>query len=232
MIKPTDHIIQFENVSFAYPGNKVLFQKLSIGLTPGTFYHVKGPSGSGKSTLLRLVIRLEEPTQGRILFKKTPLSDTYPPHLRRAVLYLPQTPVAIDGAVREYLLLPFMFKANQALEKPGDSQLMERLKAFLLDDIHLDDHVQTLSVGQLQRLCFIRGLLLSPAVLLLDEPTSSLDQQSAAVVRDHIEKLCNTSGMTILMISHEDVLPGSLTHRSLIVADGLVKEISGTQESA
>ena len=64
---------------------------------------------------------------------------------------------------------------------------------FLGDNVHLDDHAQTLSVGQLQRLCFIRGMLLSPAVLLLDEPTSSLDQQSAAIVIDHIETLCKTS---------------------------------------
>ncbi len=231
MAKPTDHIIYFENVSFAYSGDKVLFRKLSLGIKPGTFYHVKGLSGSGKSTFLRLIIRLEEPAQGRILFKGTPLTDTYPPHLRRAILYLPQTPVAIDGTVREYLLLPFTFKANQDLEKPDDSRLMERLKVFLLDDIRLDDHTQTLSMGQLQRLCFIRGLLLSPAVLLLDEPTSSLDRQSAAIVRNHIEKLCKASGMTILMVSHEDVLPGSLKCRSLIVADGLVNEISGIQES-
>jgi len=230
--KQTDHILHFENVSFSYPGDKVLFRKQSFGIGAGAFYHVKGPSGAGKSTLLRLIIRLEEPTQGRILFKKTPLSDTYPPHLRRAILYLPQTPVAIDGAVREYLLLPFTFKANQDLEKPDDSQLMERLKDFLLNDVRLDDHTQTLSLGQLQRLCFIRGLLLSPSVLLLDEPTSSLDRQSAAIVRGHIEKLCKASGLTILMVSHEDILPGSLKYRSLIVADGLVNEISETQESA
>ncbi|MBW1865049.1 MAG: ATP-binding cassette domain-containing protein, partial [Deltaproteobacteria bacterium] len=156
MNKQADHIIVFENVSFAYPGDKVLFQKLSMGITPGTFYHVKGPSGSGKSTLLRLIIRLEEPTQGHILFNGAPLTGTYPPHLRRAILYLPQTPVAMDGSVRDYLLLPFTFKANQDLQKPDDSHLMEQLKAFLLDDVHLNDHVQTLSVGQLQRLCFIR----------------------------------------------------------------------------
>ncbi len=228
--KQPDHIIHFENVSFAYPGDKVLFRKLSLGITPGTFYHVKGPSGSGKSTLLRLIIRLEEPTQGRILFNGAPLADTYPPHLRRAILYLPQTPVAIDGSVREYLLLPFTFKANQDLQKPDDSQLMERLKAFLLNDIHLNDHAQTLSVGQLQRLCFIRGMLLSPAVLLLDEPTSSLDKQSAAIVIDHIEKLCKTSSLAILMVSHEEVLPGSLKFRSLMVADSKVSEIFGIQE--
>jgi ABC-type multidrug transport system fused ATPase/permease subunit len=51
MNKQADHIIDFENISFAYPGDKVLFQKLSMGIAPGTFYHVKGPSGSGLSVV-------------------------------------------------------------------------------------------------------------------------------------------------------------------------------------
>ena len=226
MAKASDHIIHFGNVSFAYPDHKVIFQNLSLGIAPGVFYHVKGPSGAGKSTLLRLIIRLEEPNLGRILLKGASLSDIHPTHLRRAILYLPQTPVAIDGSVREYLLLPFTFKANQDLQKPDDSQLSEQLKVFLLDDVSLDDHAQTLSVGQLQRLCFIRGSLLSPEVLLLDEPTSALDPKSAAVVTNHIETLCEESRLTILMVSHGDVFSDSRACRTLVVADGWVKEIT------
>ena len=224
MINPSDPIIHFNNVSFSYPGDRLIFRNLSLGITPGTFYHVKGPSGTGKSTFLRLIIRLEDPTQGRILFNRTPLPEIYPPYLRRSILYLPQIPVAMDGSVRDFLLLPFMFKANRDLEKPDDSRLMEQLKTFLLDDIHLDDHAQTLSTGQLQRLSFIRGLLLSPAVLLLDEPTSSLDPQSAGIVRSHIEKLGVTSGLTILMVSHENILPGALSFCTLTLTDGKVIE--------
>jgi len=215
-----------ENVSFSYPGNKVLFHNLSLELTTGSFYHVTGASGSGKSTFLRLLIRLEEPDRGHIHFNQTPLPDIYPPHLRRSILYLPQTPLAMEGSVRDYLLLPFFFKANQDLHKPGDSRLMEQLNLFLLDAIRLDDAVQTLSLGQLQRLCFIRGMLLSPDVLLLDEPTSSLDQKSAAIVTDQIETLCRESRLTILMVSHADVLPGIETVRPLLVTDGQVKELA------
>lgn len=224
MSKTSHHIIHFENVSFSYPGDKTVFRNLSMGITPDTFYRVTGPSGSGKSTLLRLIIRLEEPTQGHIQFNGAPLKDTYPPHLRRSILYLPQTPVAMDGSVRDYLLLPFTFKANQDLQRPDDLHLQAQLKAFLLDDVRLNDHAQTLSVGQLQRLCFIRGMLLSPSVLLLDEPTSSLDQKSAAIVMCHIETLCKTACLTILMVSHGNVHSGSHAFRTLMVANGHVKE--------
>jgi putative ABC transport system ATP-binding protein len=228
--KPPDHIIHFDDVSFSYPGDRILFQNLSLGIRTGVLYHVRGASGVGKSTFLRLIIRLEEPTQGQIFFKGVPLADTNPPHLRRSILYLPQTPVAIDGSVKDNLLLPFTFKANQDLQKPDDIHLTEQLKRFLLDDVRLGDHAQTLSVGQLQRLCFIRGMLLSPSVLLLDEPTSSLDSKSAAIVIDHIETMCKTFGFTILVVSHGDVFSRSLKYHTLMVADGLVRKISRRKE--
>jgi putative ABC transport system ATP-binding protein len=126
--------------------------------------------------------------------------------------------------VRDLLLLPFTFKANRDLQKPDDVHLAAQLKKFLLDDVRLGDHAQTLSVGQLQRLCFIRGMLLSPSVLLLDEPTSSLDQQSAAIVIDHIKTVCKTSGVTTLMVSHGGALSKTLKCRSLMVAGGSVME--------
>jgi len=172
------------------------------------------------------MIRLEQPTQGEILFKGQPLSQFDPPRLRRSILYLPQTPVAIDGAIRDFLLMPFAFKANQNLDVPTNAHLKERLKVFRMEDLHLTDPTQTLSVGQLQRLCFIRGLLLSPEVLLLDEPTSALDPKSAIILTDHMQTLCQTLGMTILLVSHDSAIPTSLIHRSMKVAGGRVKALS------
>lgn len=198
-------VIQFRNVSFGYPGGKSILKQVSLDIEAGQFYHLKGPSGSGKSSFLRLLIRLEEPTHGRILFHGKPLSEFYPPHLRRVVLYLPQTPVATDSAVKNFLLQPFVFKANQDLTPPAESQLKNRLMQFHLADIRLSDHVQTLSVGQLQRLGFIRGLLLSPDVLLLDEPTSALDQESADILETQVQALCQESKVTVVMVSHRVV---------------------------
>jgi putative ABC transport system ATP-binding protein len=203
--KSTDSIIQFQNVSFVYPGGKSILDQVSLDIEAGRFYHLKGPSGSGKSSFLRLLIRLEEPTQGRILFKSKTLPDIYPPRLRRAILYLPQTPVATDSAVQDFLLQPFAFKANQDLTAPEDSELKNRLMEFQLTDIQLSDHVQTLSVGQLQRICFIRGLLLSPEMLLLDEPTSALDQESADILEGKVQTLCEESKVTVVMVSHHQM---------------------------
>ncbi len=200
-----DPIIQFQNLSFVYPGGKTILERVALDMAAGRFYHLKGPSGSGKSSLLRLLIRLEEPTQGRISFKGKPLTEFYPPHLRRAILYLPQTPVATDSSVKDFLVQPFAFKANQDLSVPEDQGLKNRLMEFQLEDIRLNDHVQTLSVGQLQRLCFVRGLLLSPDVLLLDEPVSALDQESADILESRVQSLCAELKVTVVMVSHRPV---------------------------
>ena len=224
MVEATDPVFQFESVSFSYPGGQALFHELSLDMEAGQLYHLSGPSGSGKSSLLRLMIRLETPQQGRILFKENPVADTYPPHLRRSVLYMPQTPVAMDNSVRDFLLRPFAFKANQDLDPPDDQQLESRLTDFQLTDVGLGDHTETLSVGQLQRLSFIRGLLLSPELLLLDEPTSALDKKSADILEDHLEKLCGESDVTVLLVSHREMRNMTTNYHSLILRNGKITQ--------
>ncbi len=226
MANPIDSVIQFDNVSFAYSGGKMLLDRVSLSIETGCFYHLKGPSGSGKSSFLRLLIRLEEPTRGHIGFKGKSLAEYYPPHLRRAVLFLPQTPVATDSTVKDFLLQPFAFKANQDLTTPNDLQLKDKLIDFQLTDLSLDDHVQTLSVGQLQRLCFIRGLLLSPKVLLLDEPTSALDLESADILESRVRALCENAQVTVVMVSHRDVSVGADNCCVLELKDGGISQLT------
>ena len=198
-------LISFSDLTFAYEGQTPLFSRLDFAFEPGTFYLIQGPSGAGKSTLLRLINRLEEPVKGKILFKGNPLSDYAPPVLRRSILYIQQKPTVIDGSIKENLLLPFQFKNNQDLEKPGNERLQNLMEDFHLDDLSLEDNARALSVGQQQRVCFIRGLLLSPEIFLLDEPASALDQESARVVDDTSLNLCCNLGLTIIMVSHKNM---------------------------
>jgi putative ABC transport system ATP-binding protein len=223
MIQKT--IIQISDVSFSYPGKQALFTNISITLKAGSFYLISGPSGEGKSSLLRLINRLEDPTSGQILFNGSPLSSYPPPLLRRHILYIQQTPSVIDGRIRDNLLLPFTFKSNKGLAKPDDKMLLTLLKDFRLDGIRLEDHAQNLSVGQLQRLCFIRGLLISPELILLDEPTSALDDESSRIVESKAEELCLTSDKTVLMISHRKFKPEKIVPELLYVANGKLKEM-------
>jgi putative ABC transport system ATP-binding protein len=222
-----DHleIITFSNVSFGYAGGQPLFKGLSLAFVRGRFYLVQGPSGAGKSTLLRLMSRLEEPTAGTILFRARPLPTYAPPGLRKSVLYIHQTPTVLDGSVGDNLLLPFGFASNKDRTPPDRGQLRRLLDDFLLQDIDLEDNAQALSVGQRQRVCFIRGMLLSPQVLLLDEPASALDRESSRLVEGAAARLCQESGTTVVMVSHREFGSEGLDPTLLRVEGQGIREI-------
>ncbi len=197
------NIIEFNCVTFAYFADTVIFKDLSIKLDEGVFYLIKGVSGAGKSSFFRLINRLEEPDSGEIFFKGKSVSSYRPSVLRRSILYIQQTPLAIDASVRDNLLFPFSFKSNRNLLKPADDKLMLYLDDFCLQGVSLDSNAINLSTGQLQRICFIRGLLLSPDVILLDEPTSALDKNTCSIVESMAAQMCLKYGKTVLMASHK-----------------------------
>ncbi len=217
-------IIEFRNVSFGFPEEKLVLREMSLSIKKGAFYLVQGPSGTGKSTFLRLINRLEEPLSGDIRFKNKRLTDYHPPHLRRSLLYIQQTPTAVDGSVRHNLLLPFSFKQHHRLPKPDGERIEALLRDVRLDGVKMNDHARALSVGQLQRLCLVRGLLLNPEVLLLDEPTSALDPESAHAVMTTLERINRTSHLTILAVTHKGAEAENMPCRYLHLKDGRIRE--------
>jgi len=146
-----DTILEFKNVTFAYPGSKALFEDISVTFEKGRLYLIKGPSGCGKSTFLRLLNRLEELKTGEIRFKGRSVNTYDPTALRQAILYIQQVPQVMDLSVRDNLLLPFTFSCNQDIPRPNDEQLRALMRKVLLDDVSLDDPAKTLSTGQWKR---------------------------------------------------------------------------------
>ncbi len=179
----------------------------------------------GKSSFLKLMNRIEDPTDGEILFNNKSLVSYPPQVLRRLIIYIQQTPIVINGSVKDNLLLPFSFKTNSKLTRPNDNQLKKFIDEFNLNKINLSDNAQTLSVGQLQRICLIRGILLSPEVILLDEPTSALDEESCRIVESSIVRLCREFSQTVIMVSHKIFDNEQITPTVLELSDGRFKEI-------
>jgi putative ABC transport system ATP-binding protein len=167
-----------------------------------------------------MLCRLEEPTEGRLFYLGKPYEEWPAAALRRKITYLQQTPTVIAGDVRENLLLPFSFKANRELERPGEDRLKSGLEKLLLGGVGLDRAAGTLSVGQKQRLCLLRAMLLEPRVLLLDEPTSALDAESARVVEDAAEEFCAGGENAVVMISHGDFEPKRIQPEALEIREG------------
>jgi putative ABC transport system ATP-binding protein len=216
-------IIEFRNVTFGFAEQEPLLKELALSIQKGAYYMIKGPSGAGKTSFLRLMNRLEEPTFGEIRFKSKPLSTYSPPQLRRSILYVQQTPTAVDGSVRENLLLPFSFKNNHHLKKPLSGEIEELLKEIHLESVGMNDNARTLSVGQLQRLCLIRGLLMDPEVLLLDEPTSALDKESAIAVTALLARLNAESHLTVLSVTHQTYGQKNIPYRYLEMRNGRIE---------
>lgn len=200
------YCFEFTNVSFGWPGGRTVLDDQTFTIPDKGFVVVRGESGAGKSTLLRMMNRLEEPQSGVICYRGRHLADFEPPLLRQRVGYVHQLPVVSDITVRETLLMPFTFAANRGLAIPGDDDLSTRLAQVHLGMLNLDERAGALSVGQRQRLSFVRALMTGPDVLLLDEPTASLDSGSREIVEQMAEKLC-IDGTTIIMVTHDGFAP-------------------------
>lgn len=220
-----DHLIELKQVQFSYSNDRPLFRDLSVKFKTGAFYLIQGPSGTGKSSLLKLLNRMHDPRGGELLFRGEPVKSYQPQLLRRQILYVHQTPVLINDSVKNNILLPFTFEANHALPKPDDEQIKNRLAEFQLEQIRLSDNALNLSVGQQQRLCFIRGLLLSPEVILLDEPTSALDETSSRIVDSSAARLCRESGQTVIMVNHKKFDQAGIRTIIMKLEDGKIQEV-------
>jgi putative ABC transport system ATP-binding protein len=217
-------LLEINDLSFTWPESSLsVFDQLHLKVEEGDFILVKGMSGSGKSTLLRLIVRLNEPQRGSILYRGISVTTIAPALLRRSLCYVAQIPPMADATIRENLLLPFTFAVNAEKSPPDTNKLQGMLEAFYLSGLSLDQSALKLSTGQQQRLAFMRAMLLEPDLLLLDEPTSALDAESAEMIFSLMQRL-SLEGKTIIAVTHSDVaiesprlLTGLLENKNLVL---------------
>jgi len=163
---------------------------------------IVGASGSGKSTILRMLNKMLSPTQGRILFNKTDLSQINSVTHRRHVTMLSQNPAMFEGSIRDNLNVGLKFQDKSLLSDDVLLGILEKVKLKK----ELDSSINTLSGGEKQRLTLGRVLLLNSEVYLLDEPSSSLDDETEQsiiqMVTDHVRK----ETKTLVMVTHSKVI--------------------------
>lgn len=205
--KLTDKIrgeVAIENIHFSYPSRpdiKVL-KGISFSAAPGQQVAIVGPSGSGKSSTVSLLLRFYDPQEGQILVDGKPIDAYSLTDLRKQIAVVPQDVLLFGGTIRE----------NIAYGKPGatDEEIREAAaKANALRFIEefpesfetvVGERGVQLSGGQRQRIAIARAVLKDPAILILDEATSSLDSESERVVQEALEKLMQ--GRTSFVIAH------------------------------
>ncbi|WP_312029893.1 ATP-binding cassette domain-containing protein [Actinomycetospora sp. TBRC 11914] len=180
---------------------------------PGTTV-LWGPSGAGKTTLLRLLDRLDVPDEGVVRYRGTPLDDLDPLALRREVGMVFQRPTPFAGTVRDNLRV--------AAPDAGDDRFTDLLTRVSLPTDVLDRDADTLSGGELQRMCLARTLVVEPRVLLLDEPTSALDAEPTRTFERTVADLA-AAGLTVVWVSHDAAQVRRVADRVLEVAEGRVR---------
>jgi iron complex transport system ATP-binding protein len=225
--------MEARHIEFAYPGGSRAIRDVSLSIEAATLTAVIGSNGSGKSTLIRLLAGLLRPAAGEILLEGKHL-DAWQPRLRaREIAYMPQATMTVFPFRAIEVVLSgrtphapqFGFESErdhaiaiEALEAAGAAHLAER-------------QVTALSGGERQMVILARALAQQPRVLLLDEPAAALDLKHRANLMRTLARLRDTHRLSVVLITHDLQLTGSLFDRILalrcgeLIAQGRPEEI-------
>lgn len=197
--------------------DKTIVDDVSFAVVRGELLAVTGPSGAGKSSLLRLINRLDEPSSGTVFLAAADYRTLPPRQLRRRVGMIMQRPFLFPGTVAANL----QFGPAQQGRTLTPAQIVG-----LLDSVGLsgfaDRDVAPLSGGEAQRVCFARALANQPEVLLLDEPTSSLDEAAARQLESLVTAAVGDRGLACIMVTHNQEQAGRVANRTLLLRAGRV----------
>lgn len=198
--------VRFENVTFGYEVGRPVLQGISVTVQPGEHVGIMGPSGSGKSTLVSLLLRLYDPTGGRVLIDGRDIRDYTLESLRAQVSIVLQDPWLFAVTVRDnigYGLPNASFREiEEAARLANAHEFIEALPEQY--ETVLGERGVTLSNGQRQRIALARAAIRPAPILILDEPTTGLDRENERAVLDALERL--TTGRTVFLITHDPEL--------------------------
>ncbi len=236
--------VAYENVSFSYRGRKDTLHEISFEAAPGERVAIVGPTGAGKTTLMSLLLRFYDPRDGRILLDGVDLRKVKLRSLREQITVVLQEPLLFSGTIAENIrygrLDASMEDIVQAAKSAGAHDFIERLPNGY--DTQLGERGASLSGGERQRICVARAFIKDAPILILDEPTSSIDSRTEAIILDSLERLM--AGRTSFMIAHRlstvrhadkivVVDRGRVveqgTHDELVARDGLYRQLHEAQ---
>jgi ATP-binding cassette, subfamily B, bacterial len=202
-VSPLHGDIAFDNVTFSYvDGNKIL-DNVSFRIKPGERVALVGASGAGKSTIANLIIRLYDPQKGAVLIDRQNIKQYQRTSLRQEIGVVLQDPVLFGTSIKENIAYGRPDATQEEIEYAAKQVHAHDFIMALPDgyDTLMAESGNTLSGGQRQRISLARALIRQASILIMDEPTSAVDAQSQALIRDAMTRL--QQGRTILLIAHQ-----------------------------
>ena len=208
-------------------GPTMLLSGVDLGFRAEHRYVLVGPSGAGKSTLIRLLNRLEDPAEGRVLLGDEPLRALPVRALRRMIAVVPQEPRPLADRVRDNLTYPASI-AGQA--PPTAAEQAAALEEFGLPSGAIDRDATVLSGGERRRLAIAVALMTGPSLLVLDEPTAGLDPASASRLVAALDRRADRDGLRTIVVSHDRRYAPRLGDRAAVLDRGRVVDEGPTAE--
>ena len=194
--------LKAHNLGVAFDGNWI-FRDASLCIESGQRISLVGPSGSGKSLFLKSLSMLHRVDEGHIEWQGQKIDGSAVPAFRSQVMYVPQRSADIDGSVEDFLATPFSF-ASQSGKNFDRSRAEKYFQQLGRSDDFLSKSQRDLSGGERQIAAIVRAMILDPAVLLLDEPTSAMDGETAQSAESLTTAWCDESSQrSTVWVTHD-----------------------------
>jgi len=179
---------------------------------------ILGSSGGGKTTFLRLLNNMITADQGKITYKNKEIDKYDPVQLRREVVMLPQDPEIFKGSIKDNFKITEEIADNGVSENINYEELLQKVSLTQ----NLDDNADNLSGGEKQRLALARVMLLEPEVLLLDEPSSSLDKKTEEKIIKMVVDYVRENDRTLIMVTHSPDIAEKFADRIINIEAGKI----------
>ncbi len=207
--------LRMEQAGFAFPGWPATLQAVDLAVEAGEFHCIVGRSGCGKTTLLKLAAGLLAPTQGTVS-----LRGRDPVQARTDIGFVFQSPTLLDWLrVIDNVLLPVSLQRRPT---PADAARARELLGMLGLADHAQRHPRQLSGGQQSRVALARALVLSPSLLLLDEPFAALDAITREELQQDLLRMGRAQGTTVLFVTHDIAEAVYLADRVTVLETGRI----------
>ncbi|EGU38424.1 MULTISPECIES: energy-coupling factor ABC transporter ATP-binding protein [Vibrio] len=212
--------ITTQQISMRYK-ERVLFHIPELSIGPNDAIYLKGDNGVGKTTLLKILSGLIKPSSGRIQSPTQSWQHNLFPRLKfKDIIYLHQTPYLFDGSV--YQNVAYGIRFNKESQKDKRAQIINALRMVGLETL-ADEHISVLSGGERQRVAMARAWILKPSILLMDEPSASLDKESIERLVFMAEDLLQR-GASLVITSHQTNALTDLCKKQWWIKDNTLTE--------